>query len=70
MAKWMKKNDLGSSEIEAYKHERDTRKNAVGLASYLNSLPAPALFCSNLVNKIASPSKLLTTGNEVMVVRE
>jgi len=72
MAKGKKRKDLNNGDIKSYKHEKDTRKNAVpvGFASYLNSLPAHAPCCSNLVNKIASPSKLLTTRNEVMVVRE
>ena len=64
MAKGKKRKDLNNGDIKSYKHEKDTRKNAVpvGFASYLNSLPSPALFCSNLVTKIASPSKSLTTG--------
>ena len=62
MAKGKKRKDLNNGDIKSYKHEKDTRKNAVGLASYLNSSPTPALFCSNLVNKTASLSKSLTIG--------
>lgn len=36
MAKGKKRKDLNSGDIKSYKHEKDTRKNAVpvGLASY------------------------------------
>ncbi len=64
MAKGKKRKDLGSGDIESYRHEKDTRKKAVpvGLAYYLNSSSAPAPCCLNLVNKIALPSKSLIIG--------
>ncbi len=43
MAKGKKKKDLNTGDIKSYKHEKDTRKNAVpvGLASYDTSKPKP-----------------------------
>ncbi len=43
MAKGRKPKKSGSNDIEAYRHESETRKNAapVGLASYDTSKPKP-----------------------------
>lgn len=43
MSKAKKKKDSGNNGIEAYKHEKTTRKNAVpvGLASYDTAKPKP-----------------------------
>ncbi len=41
MAKGRKRKDSAGEDVEAYKHETETRKNAVpvGLASYYTSTP-------------------------------
>ncbi|MDI6800551.1 MAG: hypothetical protein QMD01_00640 [Thermodesulfovibrionales bacterium] len=43
MARGKKKSDPADNNIEAYRHEKETRKNAVpvGLASYDTSKPKP-----------------------------
>jgi adenine-specific DNA-methyltransferase len=43
MAKWKKRKGFKEEDVDAYRHETDTRKNAVpvGLASYDTAKPKP-----------------------------